>query len=336
MAGAQAEGNYIYALDPFGNLLPGWPYHTTSNDGQAHEVLAAPAIADLLGNGQLDVVAVDRSGYVDAIQPNGQALPAFINGHPLEPSFPPGTLPDDYGSVIVADVTGSNKAEIIAPYGPFLDAIDASGNVTRIATTNYIASAGSPEGIDSAAAVGHFDGGSAYTLAFVADNPAAQARPDIVSIFALPATTYAPAWPMIRRTSAGVAVQRSAVFDTAFVVDGFNAALGFLPDAATLGNYEYALNSDAITLLQAAEFINGSTQARQVEVYRLFQKFLGINPDPNSLTAWTNYLASNTYRNMEVLIASGPNFASIRATTTAARSPTSTRRSSAGRPPPPS
>ena len=73
---AQVLGDRIYALDPFGNILPGWPYATTSvTNTVPHEVLAAPAVADLLGNGQLDVVAVDRAGFVHVISPTGQDLP---------------------------------------------------------------------------------------------------------------------------------------------------------------------------------------------------------------------------------------------------------------------
>ncbi len=308
-AGARAAGNNIYAFDPFGGILPGWPYHTTGNDAQAHEVLASPAIADLLGNGRLDVVAVDRSGYVHAVAPDGQPLPGFAGGVPIAPQFAPGTLPDNFGSPIIADVTGSYRPEIVAPFGPFLAAISAQGVVTTIATTNVIFPSKTPEGIDAAAAVGNFDGGPNLTLALVTYNAALGSRPDQVQVFSLPQTGLVPPWPTMRRTVAGDAVMRSPTFDHAFVVDAFNAAMGHLPDPATLANFENTLDADTITLLQTAQFVNASTPARQAEVQRIFGKFLGIAPDSGSLNYWTGYLASNTYRNMEVLIASGPDFA---------------------------
>ena len=90
-------GDYIYAFDPFGNTLPGWPYHTTTTGNtQGHEVLAAPAVADLLGNGQLDIVALDRAGYIHVIQPNGQDLPGFAGGKNLDPDLTQAQVPDDY------------------------------------------------------------------------------------------------------------------------------------------------------------------------------------------------------------------------------------------------
>jgi len=307
--GARAAGNNIYALDPFGNILPGWPYHTTSNDAQAHQVLAAPAIADLTGTGQLDVVAVDRSGVVHAVQPNGQPLPAFVGGRSIAPEFPPGTLPDDFGSVIVADVNGDGRPEIIAPYGQFLKGIDANGIVTNIATTNVVPPSVSPEWIDAAAAIGHFDGGPNYTLAVVSYNFALQGRPDQVQIFTLPASNLAPPWPMLRRTASGDAATRSPTFDHSYLADAFIAAIGHLPDPVTQANFNSALDSDAINLLQAAQLVNQSLPARQVEVQRAFQKFFGFYADASALNAWTTFLATNTRQNMEIFLASSPSFA---------------------------
>ncbi len=307
--GARALGNNIYALDPFGNVLPGWPYHTTSNDAQAHQVLASPAIADLLGNGQLDVVAVDRSGFVHAIQPNGQPLPAFVGGRSLAPEFPPGTLPDDFASPVVADINGGGHPSVIAGYGPFLKGIDGFGNITPIAQTPINYPATTPEGIDTAPAIGNFSGGPGLTLAFVSYNVGLQNRPDAVQIFRLPPTALAPPWPMMRRTASGDALARSNAFDSVYVANAFMSAQGYLPDPAIVRSLVSALNSNTIDLLTAAYLIDSGPQARQAQVQNIFLRFLGHYADPNALASWTNFLASGTYRDMEELIASGTEFA---------------------------
>ena len=130
---ATEAGDYIYAFDPSGNMLPGWPYHTTfAGDTQGHEVLAAPAVADLLGNGQLDVIALDRAGYIHVIQPNGKDLPGFAGGKRLDPDLMQSQLTDNYGSPIIADVTGNGVPDIIAGSGPFIRAFDPKGNLIDI------------------------------------------------------------------------------------------------------------------------------------------------------------------------------------------------------------
>ena len=309
---AQAQGNLIYALDPFGNVLPGWPYATTfAGDPVPHEVLAAPAVADLLGNGQLEVVALDRAGYIHVIQPDGTDLPGFEGGKFLAPEFTTTfhTLPpDDYASPTIADINGDGRPEIIGTVGPFVRAFDASGHLINI-TTTYIPPGGSPEGVDIAPAIGNFDGGGGLTLAYVSYNAQLQNRPDRVQIFRLPASTLAPPWPSIRRTVGGVAVARSTVFDRQYVASAFNALVGSIPGQATLQPYINALDSDAISLLTAAQLIAGGASARQAEVQRVYQSFLGHAADAYSVASWSTYLATHTYRQMEVVIASSGEFA---------------------------
>ncbi len=105
----RAAGNYLYALDPFGNVLPGWPYHLTGNDAVAHQVLSSVAVADLLGNGQLDVVAIDRAGYLHVDRPQRPDLPGFAGGVNIAAGLPATQVPDDYASPIIADINGDGK-----------------------------------------------------------------------------------------------------------------------------------------------------------------------------------------------------------------------------------
>jgi hypothetical protein len=305
--GAQVLGDRIYALDPFGNILPGWPYATTPvGNTVPHEVLAAPAVADLLGNGQLDVVALDRAGFIHAISPTGQDLPGFQGGKSLAPNL--SLLLDDYASPIIADINGDGKPEIIGAFGPFLSAFDTAGNLFPIATT-IMPPGGSPEGIDAAPAVGNFNGTLGLSLAFVSYNAQAGNRPDQVNIFRLPPSTLAPPWPLLRRTASGDAVERSAVFDHQYVAAAFNTILGVIPPQAVLQPYDDLLDSNTLSLRGTALNLAGSPIARQTEVQRIFLGLLGRPATSSDLTTWTNLLATITYRQMEVAIASTPEFA---------------------------
>lgn len=308
-AAATEAGDYIYAYDPFGNPLPGWPYHTAPNgDAIGHEVLAAPAVDDLLGNGQLEVIALDRAGYIHVIQPNGQDLPGFVGGKALVPERAEGSLPDDYGSPVIADVNGDGKPDIIAGNGPFVRAFDTSGNLIPLVTTPN-ASDGLFEGIDIAPAIGNFDGTGGLTMAVVTFDADNSNRPDKVTIYRLPASTLAPPWPFLRRTVTGDAVMRSSVYDQQYVVSTFNALMGSKPDAPSTQLYVDALNSDAINLLMAAQSIASTLAVRQSEVSRIYQEFLAHAPDAYALNYWSNFLATSSYRQMEILVAQSQEFA---------------------------
>ena len=77
----------VYAWNAKGQLLPGFPEHTNpqfsapSAVGPNNRLLpgigAAPALADLQGNGTLDIVAAAMDRHVYAWQPNGQAVPGW-------------------------------------------------------------------------------------------------------------------------------------------------------------------------------------------------------------------------------------------------------------------
>jgi hypothetical protein len=83
---ADTLGN-VYAWNAAGKLLPGWPEHSNPNfslpsarNAQNRLLpgfLAAPALADLTGNGQLDVVAPSLDRHVYAFSPDGRSVPGW-------------------------------------------------------------------------------------------------------------------------------------------------------------------------------------------------------------------------------------------------------------------
>ncbi|MGO9196494.1 MAG: S8 family serine peptidase [Acidimicrobiales bacterium] len=78
---------YMYAWNSKGQLLPGWPAHVNpafsepaarnANNRLLPGIVSAPSLADLQGNGQLDVVAASEDRHVYAIKPDGQPVPGW-------------------------------------------------------------------------------------------------------------------------------------------------------------------------------------------------------------------------------------------------------------------
>ena len=78
---------YIYAWDSSGKLLPGWPQHVNPvfsepaarnpNNRLLPGCAAAPALGDLTGKGQLDVIEPCFDRHVYAFGPDGKAVPGW-------------------------------------------------------------------------------------------------------------------------------------------------------------------------------------------------------------------------------------------------------------------
>jgi len=307
---ATAQGDYIYAFDPFGNLLPGWPYHTTTSTSinQNHEILAGLAVADIAGNGQLDVTAVDRSGVLHVVQPNGQDLPGFSGGYNLVPDLTLNQIPDDYASPIIADIMGGGVPDIVATASVFVRAVDPHGNLIQVGTAP-LDSQGKLEQFDVAPAIGNFYGSGGLAMALVSYDPYNNQVPDQVQIYQLSPSTVTPPWPSMRRTVSGDAVMRSPTYDQIYVTQAFNTLLGSQPSGSTVQTYVNNLNMDASNLLNTAQQIAISLPVEQAKVARIYQSLLGQTADAYALSYWSNYLETHQERAMEVLVASSPAFA---------------------------
>jgi hypothetical protein len=278
---AQAAGNRVYAWDGQGNLLPGWPYHTTSVDTQNHQAFVSDAAADLFGNGQMEVVHVDLLGILHVILPNGQAAPGWAGGKQVyAPGFIVTLATEAFGAPIVADVDGNGKPDIVVADAAFLAAFDANGNLLWRVTTPVTAGANIPESVLGAAgAIGSLNGTGDLELASLSFAALVPNRPSSLSVFSLPATSLAPPWPMLRRSAAGVAVQNSLVFDAGLTRQMYSALLGRGPTNAELVAAAFGLQQNQFTATNLASFLDTSNEARGHVVDLLYSRYLG-HPAP--------------------------------------------------------
>jgi hypothetical protein len=77
----------VYAWNAAGQLLPGWPVHTdpaysspsarNADNRLLPGIFSAPSLADLTGDGQLDVMTSAMDRHVYAWSPSGQAVPGW-------------------------------------------------------------------------------------------------------------------------------------------------------------------------------------------------------------------------------------------------------------------
>src|SRR5205823_3929810 len=119
----------FYADD--GTPVPGWPYHTTSDDTTDHQTWKETVAADLFGNGQNEVIEIDRTGVLHVVGPNGKDEPGFVGGVQLNPSQPfvPNMGNDVFSTPIVADVNRDGKQDIIASRGYYIAVFSNTGNL---------------------------------------------------------------------------------------------------------------------------------------------------------------------------------------------------------------
>ena len=104
--GFQSDGKKVYALDRFGNPLPGWPVQTNAN------MVNSPALGDLDNDGTPEVV-IHNQNTLYAWHGDGR----LVSGFPVNGDF---NL--RHSAPVLADIDGDSKVEIVLAsgqvYGP--------------------------------------------------------------------------------------------------------------------------------------------------------------------------------------------------------------------------
>ncbi|MEP7029221.1 MAG: FG-GAP-like repeat-containing protein, partial [Candidatus Eisenbacteria bacterium] len=100
-----ANNNKLYVFKANGTYQPGFPVTNVQADGVSK--YPSPALADMEGLGQKDIVINTTDGYVKVFRPNGTQLSQWTN---VRYSY---TAKASESSVIVADIDGDGQNEVL-------------------------------------------------------------------------------------------------------------------------------------------------------------------------------------------------------------------------------
>ena len=126
-------GYAVYAWDARGNLLPGWPVRTGGY------VLSSPSVADLDGDGRVEVVVGCNDGKVYAMRGDGSS----VAGWPVTVATNNGaTGPLNFSSPVLANFDGDPQPEVFINH--FCDTVVIDGNGALLTHVGDKAPSGKP------------------------------------------------------------------------------------------------------------------------------------------------------------------------------------------------
>ena len=106
VAAAFPDGNVVLLNGALGVLNGAWP--RSAGAGPVH---SAPTLADLTGDGHLQVITTSESGNINVWNADGSNYPGWPQtSHPLAANFPKGY----FGGVAVGDLYGNGGKELVA------------------------------------------------------------------------------------------------------------------------------------------------------------------------------------------------------------------------------
>ena len=278
-------GNLVYALDPQGNDLPGWPFVTTSNPKLDAQTFASPAVGDLLNNGHLDVVIGDRQGIIHAINGQGQQIwQTQASAQPLA------------SSPILADTNNDGIPDVIYPNPNGIAAFSGNNGAPLDFTADSFPHFES-------AVVGHLKGDSTWQMAVIGHNATSGGTllsTSFLEFYDLGTeSANAVPWPQYRGDATGDAVLRTNTFSDPLISSLYRNVLGRAPSASDFTTWEANFNH-AGSLVGPISAIVSSNEARQIQITSWYQKYLNRTPTGSDIASWEAYLAGGqSYANAQ-------------------------------------
>jgi hypothetical protein len=295
--GATYPGNYVYGLDHNGNDLPGWPYATAPGTTEGRTP-SPPALADLDGNGSLEVIIGDYAGKIHAVQWNGVAATARWTANFSGSNSPLFAAP------VVLDIDGDNDLDVVQLSNSEIRAFD--GLTGALTWSGFVENGGLYQFISSPA-VGKFKGNGTIQLA-VMSNGASQGGqplgPSLARVFDVDASTTTPQWWASRGDASSNVVRRLPTFVNNYLM-GLGTYLGRDGAGTTaLVNAWRDTFKTAQSLETTSKAIVQSSEARANQIEGWYTAYLNRPAGAGGVNAWMPYLSgqATTYARVESLI----------------------------------
>jgi hypothetical protein len=128
------RARWVYAFEADGTPLAGWPQST------AGYVYASPSIADVDGDGNLEVFVGDSEGFLYGWHHDGTALP----GWPVTPTNQNGNPQKIGSSPVVGDFDGDEAFEVMVPVGWDIVGFNVDGSDMSYRLSTLYSIAGTP------------------------------------------------------------------------------------------------------------------------------------------------------------------------------------------------
>lgn len=274
-------GNQVYALDHLGNDVAGWPYITHPSATFPGQTLPAPAVADLDGDGTLEIVIGDAAGRLHALRGNGQPLWVVQ-------AFDPQVL---WTSPIIADANGDGRPDVLMGAESVLKAFDGRTGSTIWQQFDFIPHYG-------AGAVGHFKGDASWQVAFIGylrGAGGALLSPSSVSVYNLDATSLTPPWAMFRQDAEGNAVSRPDSSVRPLITKLYQVVLKRNPAQSEVDQWTRGFMR-APGFRPWIQAVTGSFEARGLQINSWYQDYLRRSAEQFGMDGWQQYLAAgNSY-----------------------------------------
>ncbi|MBV9594780.1 MAG: DUF4214 domain-containing protein, partial [Actinobacteria bacterium] len=306
-------GNQVLAftVDSGGlHYLPGWPVTT------AGRVFASPAIADLKGNGQLDVVIETEGGWTDAYAPDGTRLWHTCT---RDTGVACAAGVQTHNSPVVADVNNDGVPDVIAMdehYMRILNGVTGaieSPDQGSIPSTGGINAPGAPATIASI-------GGQVWIVQNSlrdANGNGLRDNPDVdqVNVWTTGTALGAAPWPTFHGTSARTGLQPLTSAQvarlTSFVGKAYQDILGRAADSSgqayLLGKLEFGTPRSTI-----ANILATSDESRTRLINQVYQAFLGRPADSAGLNYWLGQMrAGMTIENLKTNFVGSPEYFTV-------------------------